>query len=242
MKQHKKNVLDDIETTIDTINKLKEQSISEKMVLSSWYDYSKIVAEKYKEAPEYDASATKYWNALKQSNDKLFKRLLSRTKIILVSEDSSNKDKVLNLLGTEYPVKTVNGDPYENQKEMKLDWQNTRSVMISIDHSDHPVFSVEENVIFRSVHDFIVHILGNHPFGNKGEIAAYNLHAKLAPPNALPALFTEVVGQASYAVVYGSFPVQKIAVLDGFDYINIGNVHGYTIKSKKLIKKDNNEQ
>lgn len=215
--------------------------LNEKMMLSSWFEYSKIVAEAYKEAPEYDTSAVKHWQKLKQSNEILFRRLLSRTEIIPVSEDSSNKGKTIRLMGKDYDIKQVSGEPYASQKDMRIDWKSTRKLMISIDHSDHPVFSVEDNVIFRTVHDFIVHILGNHPFGVKGEIASYNLHSKLAPPDALPALFTEIVGQASYAVVYGSFPVQKIAILKGFDYREMGKVSGYDIKNKKLMKKDENE-
>ena len=121
---------------------------------------------------------------------------------------------------------------------MKSDWQKTKSLKISIDYSNHPIFSVEDNIIFRCVHDFIVHVLGNHPFGDKGEIASYNLHAKLVPQDALPAIFTEVVGQACYAVEYGSFPEQKIAVLDGFDFKNVGNVTGYDVKNKTLVPGD----
>ncbi len=215
--------------------------LNEKMMLSSWFEYSKLVAEAYKAAPEYDTSAVKHWQKLRQSNEVLFRRLLSRTEIIPVSEDSSKNEEKIRLLGQEYTIKHVSGEPYETQKQMRMAWKNTRKLMISIDHSDHPVFSVEDNVIFRTVHDFIVHILGNHPFGVKGEIASYNLHAKLAPPDSLPALFTEIVGQASYAVVYGSFPVQKIAILEGFDYKEMGKVTGYDIENKKLVKKDDNE-
>lgn len=215
--------------------------LNEKMMLSSWFEYSKLVAEAYKIAPEYDTSVVKHWQKLRQSNEVLFRRLLSRTEIIPVSDDLSNKDKKIRILANEYTIKYLSGEPYATQKEMRSEWKNTRKLMISVDNTDHPIFSLEDNVIFRTVHDFIVHILGNHPFGVKGEIASYNLHAKLAPPDALPALFTEIVGQASYAVVYGSFPVQKIAVLDGFDYKEMGKVTGYDIKNKKLIKKDDDE-
>jgi hypothetical protein len=87
------------------------------------------------------------------------------------------------------------------------------------------------------VHDFIVHILGDHPFGDKGEIASYNNHAKLAPPEALPALFTEVIGQVcAYYASGGKFAEQKICLLDNFDYYKIGIVDGYNIVNKQLIK------
>lgn len=212
------------------------ETITEKMELINYSEYSKIVAKAYEDAPDYDPSAVEHWNALRDSNYKLFKRLLSRTKIVFVSEEAGSENKKLSISGREYTVKKVDGEPYGSQPEMKSAWQKTGNLMISIDHSDHPIFSLEDNIVFRSVHDFIVHIEGNHPFGAKGEIAAYNTHAKLVSKEVLPALFTEVVGQASYAVVHGSFPKQKIAILNGFDYIHLGRVSGYHVYKKQLTK------
>lgn len=220
------------------LNSIKENEISEKMMLKDWGKYRQLVAEAYKEAPSKDSTAIPHWNSLNRSNYTLFKRLLSKTEIILVSEDVSMDGKKMTLAGKEYEVKKVNGEPYANQPEMRDAWKKDKKLMISIDYSNHPVFSVADNVIFRCVHDFIVHVLGNHPFGDKGEIASYNLHAKLAPPDALPALFTEIVGQACYAVEYGSFPEQKIAVLEGFDYREVGKVTGYDVQNKALVPGD----
>jgi hypothetical protein len=222
----------------ETIRKIRESNISEKMMLKNWDKYRQLVAKAYKDAPSMDASAVKHWKALNTSNYTLFKRLLSKTEIILVTENQSDAGKTLNLAGKSFEVKKVDGEPYSSQAEMKADWQKNKKLMISIDYSDHPVFSVEDNVIFRCVHDFIVHILGNHPFGDKGEIASYNLHAKLVPPDALPAIFTEIVGQACYAVEYGEFGEQKIAVLDGFDHKQVGMVTGYDIQNKALVPGD----
>ena len=59
------------------------------------------------------------------------------------------------------------------------------------------------------------------------------------PPASWPALFTEIVGQAStYFYQGGQFAEQKIALLDGFDYENIGVVDGYDIIDKELVKKE----
>jgi hypothetical protein len=58
-----------------------------------------------------------------------------------------------------------------------------------------PYFSKEDNWIFRAVHDYYTHIITKtEDFDLRGELRAYNTHAKLVPPDALPALFTEVVG------------------------------------------------
>ena len=57
----------------------------------------------------------------------------------------------------------------------------------------------------------------------------------MVPKDAVPAIFTEVVGQASIAVTSGSFPSkQKIAVLKGFDYYNVGKVDDYEINNKEI--------
>tara|TARA_Y100000310_G_scaffold341656_1_gene441523 strand:- start:1671 stop:1931 length:261 start_codon:yes stop_codon:yes gene_type:complete len=38
--------------------------------------------------------------------------------------------------------------------------------------------------------------------------------------------------------VTGEFPEQKICLLDGFDYYNVGVVNGYKIVDKELVKED----
>ena len=43
--------------------------------------------------------------------------------------------------------------------------------------------------------------------------------------------------QASFFINNGYFPEQKIAVLPGFDYFNIGVVDGYDIINKELVEK-----
>lgn len=73
----------------------------------------------------------------------------------------------------------------------------------------------------RAVHDYFAHIARAVTFSLRGEIAAYNAHVKMAPPDAVPALFTEVVGQACTYYATNQFQEQKIALLP-FDYINVG--------------------
>ena len=50
-------------------------------------------------------------------------------------------------------------------------------------------------------------------------------------------LFTEVIGQAAFFINNGYFPEQKIAILPGFDYFNIGVIEGYDIINKELVAK-----
>jgi hypothetical protein len=163
----------------------------------------------------------------------LFKRLLSKVEVIFISE-GQYVGRQINILGKKYTIEKA-AQPYDSASQMVDDYRNNNRLYISADFSDHPVFSLEENIMFRTVHDFIVHILGGHPFGLHGEIASYNRHSKLAPPDALPALFTEIVGQVCYHEVFGRFPTQKVAILGGFDYRNIGRLDGYDVKNKELV-------
>jgi hypothetical protein len=95
----------------------------------------------------------------------------------------------------------------------------------------HPVYSNDQNVMIRGVHDAIGHLGGDHPFSARGEYGAYNRHlktlcnvqdAKAGRCLAAGALFTEIVGQTSYYYVYGQFAHQKAVFLPDFDYFNVG--------------------
>ena len=213
-----------------------ETFLNEKLVLKDYNLYKRLVAESYRDAPLFDETAVKHWELLRDSNYRLYKRLLSKTKIIFISSFKENEGMELRILDDVYKVVYYPDEPYNSQEEMKQDWERTKSIMISIDYSDHPVFTVIDNIVFRCVHDFIIHILGNHPFGAKGEIASFNNHAKLVSDDVLPALSTEIVGQACFVVEYGFYGEQKIAILEGFDYKNVGVVDGYGIENKLLVQ------
>lgn len=219
--------------------------LTEKLVLKEYGEYAKLVADAYDAAKTYDSSAVSHWQSLNKSNYDWWKRLIREARIEFVSGDGKYKDKqgVMVIAGKKYPIKYwQGGEPYSTASEMSKSFKTDGVLYISIDHSNHPVFSVEDNVVFRTVHDYIVHIKGNHEFGLRGELSSYNLHAKLAPNSALPALFTEIVGQACYAVVRGNFPVQKIAILEGFDHKNVGYVEGYGVKDRELEVGENSKE
>lgn len=164
-------------------------------------EYAHIVADVYHKLPIFDKSAIPNWKALNYSNHKFYKMLQSRVKVVFVT-----------------------GEPYETQAEMREDYLKNKRLLISKDNSEHPYFSVEDNCIFRTVHDFIVHIQNNTPFGLKGEMRAANYHMHILSKEAKVALFTEVVGQVACIIADGKFPVQKVAVMNGFDYDNIGKL------------------
>lgn len=200
--------------------------VSEKVMLrnADFPVYAKMVAAAYDAAPINDTKAHPAYRALNQSNYAFWRKLLTRVQIECTTEDRAEDGKVFTIDGKSYTTRFLGAQPYATAAEMSDDVKKTGVLKISVDYSSHPYFSVEDNIVFRSVHDYIVHIEGRKPFGLKGEIQAYNLHAKLVPEQGKPAIFTEVVGQACYHEIYNKFPVQKCAILPGFDYTVIGVV------------------
>lgn len=223
---------------------LRQQSeLQEKLLLKNWDLYLELVAKAYEEAPLREDGVEKYWEALNQHSKTFFKRALSRLTLsfyTVFESDYNERKGSITVLGKEYPLELISPEEeYKTATLMRDIYKKTNRLRISIDYSEHPYLSVEENIIFRTVHDFIVHIQGDTEFGDRGEMASYNLHAKLCPPSARPALFTEIVGQVAVSVVTGNFPEQKLAILRGFDYVELGKIDDdkYKIVNKELVRK-----
>lgn len=216
---------------IDVMKKLNEGiSVHSEGLLA----FAITVAEAYFEAPVLQAEQAWRWSALVYSNDILLRKAASKVKITYTEND-----------------------PYANEVDMLKDIVFNKRLFIYSGHSDnHPKFSANENVVFRTIHDYFAHAAKNAKsmeafykkqqlvspqeaagairdfefshsgFNLRGEINSYLAHAKLVPPDVLPALFTEIIGQVCCVVVTGDFPTQKVAVLEGFDFRNIGKVSG----------------
>ena len=213
----------DIPRGID-INLIDEEQLNEKLMLkpgpNGWDLYSKLVAEAYLAAPKFESRAVGHFKAMIPFVNKMFKQIQSKV-----------------------DVQFVDYHAYSNVSELRDDVFNNGVMKIATVDAEHDVFDPETNAKFRAVHDFMSHIqaIGSRgtDFSLKGEIQSYNAHIKTMPPTAWPALFTEIIGQAStYFYQGGEFAEQKIALLDGFDYENIGVVDGYDIINKELVKKE----
>ena len=207
------------------LEKLINEVIRERLVLkpgeNGWDKYAELVGKAYMAAPEFESRAVPHYQALIPFIEKMFRQIQSRVKI-----------------------EWVDHHPYESAQDLKDDVALTGILKIATLDSKHDIFSPELNWKFRAIHDYMAHIqaIGSRgtDFSLRGEIAAYNVHLKTIPIKAIPALFTEVIGQVSaYYYLGGQFPgVQKIVLLDGFDYENVGEVEGYDIENKELIIQD----
>jgi len=162
-------------------------------------EFCERVAKAYDAAPYIDPDEVWRWHKLADHVRKMYRQMLSRVE-----------------------VGFVDGQPYEDAEQMARDVGRTGVLLISREGNDHPVFDPETNLQFRAVHDYVVHLQQDSDFSELGELRAYNLHRRLAPPDTWPALFTEVAAQACYVNSRGEFPVQKVAVLPGFDFYRVG--------------------
>jgi len=196
---------------------------------NGWDLYGELVTRAYEKAPKFDPSAVSSFEAMEPFTNKMFKRIQSKVKIQFVDDD-----------------------PYSDDEHMRQEVKKSGILKIWKGGTEHPVFDRELNLKLRAVHDWMAHIqpsgFSGTGFDQKGEIQAYNAHIKTVPPKAVPALFTEVVGQASHFLNRGYFPEQKIAFLEGFDYFNIGKVDpkitGYVLDPirKELVKVEDMEE
>jgi hypothetical protein len=196
---------------IDAIVENFRDHLNEKLVFGSnekIKEYAYLIYTAYVSAPEEDMSAS--YNALKKSNEILFKRMMSKI-------DVNFTDRYDDI-------------GYGDANDMVARIKDSGVLHVDTRYSDNnPYFTEEENWIFRAVHDYYTHNLRgkkfkqSYNFNLKGEFQTYNTHAKLAPTDALPALFTEVICQISFEVITGAFPdPQKSAFIRGVDMKNLG--------------------
>ena len=201
---------------------------------NGWDLYGKLVADAYRDAPTYDTDAADSFKKLIPFIENMFNKIQSGRQGV--------------------DIQFVEDDPYPGgDEQLRSEVAATGVLKVFKGGTQHPIFSVKDdaagpdepdaNEKFRAVHDYMAHI--QHASGKgtgfdmKGEIQAYNAHLHTVPPAAAGALFTEVVGQAAHFLNYGVFPEQKIALLPGFDYWNIGVVDGYNIVNKELVRDEN---
>jgi hypothetical protein len=157
-------------------------------------DQLKPIAEAYAKAPIYDQKAAA-----------AFKEL---------ADDSTRRYEVLK--GQLHIEVTDNPEPYANAQEMADDIHKKKHFMVSRANSEHPVWTVDQNVAFRVVHDVLGHAVSGGDFGWQGENLACSAHFVLLTPTAQGALFSECLAQTAYAAFYRSFGPQKVALFPQF--------------------------
>lgn len=192
--------------------------LTEKIALRGSYTggvFQRLVAAAYVNAPSFDREAAKLYR-------------------VLVTKVQRQKK----MLGHRYNFQPTDDDPYPSMKAMSkdLDKQKAagqRKVNVKVFGAEptgipedpdtgEKVYSNDENIDFRSIHDIIAHYFGQHPFSGRGEYSAYNRHIKTLGPQVARVLFSEIVGQTSYYKIYGGFATQKVTFLPDFDPLVVG--------------------
>lgn len=203
------------------------------------------VAEAYDAAPQNDPKAEPYWNALIQHTEKvLFKRLKGSGIKVSFHEDDPYEDdgqpgsamkfmlydmvmnhRLMIYSGFSDNHPTFSADEniifravhdFYTHASIRKDFSNQlKAAAREMKLSSWPTIENAGPLLARVK-------LNSHQFNARGEFNATSDHMRMAPANAAPAIFTEVTGQVCYQTIVGQFPVQKVAILPGFDYRNIG--------------------
>lgn len=112
-------------------------------------------------------------------------------------------------------VEFVDTDPYKDFHDMHK--QVTATGVLKVLKTEatggHPYWPNEVNDMFRAVHDAYGHLGTGRGFDRHGEEAAYQAHRSMFPPEAQPALATELRAQNQFLIQYGFFGDQKIGLL-----------------------------
>lgn len=157
-----------------------------------------LMVRVYDSAPVLDPNAVPAWQELARDTDYLYRRMTTFDAVRVQVTDG--------------PA------PYRDAGHMAQCVRRDWTLTVSSADSVHPVWSVEQNVRFRAVHDYYGHIVNSDPrypvgFDLDGEWYAYQRQAGwLTSTSALWALMVEVYGQAAMFYANGEFPVQKVFV------------------------------
>ena len=148
------------------------------------------IAQAYADAPVYVPAAVDAWREL--AADSVARAAVIRAELAVVETDDP--------------------EPYPDAPTMCEDIAAGRFV-VSRANCDHPLWTVDENVAFRIVHDTVGHYLSGGDFGWVGENLACGVHEGLLSPLAGRALFTECIAQTAFANAFGYFGEQKVVLL-----------------------------
>lgn len=150
------------------------------------------IAHRYDRAPNFDVHACPAWDALRDACTKQAAVIQSWLRVDITDDPEPCKDAA-----------SMFADIYAGR------------VTISRAHSNHPLWSVDDNVNFRLCHDVLGHFRAGADFSWEGENLACSFHASVLSPLANRALFTECIAQVAFWNHFRQPPaVQKIVRLD----------------------------
>jgi hypothetical protein len=152
------------------------------------------IASEYAKAPMYDPKAAPAWKEL--------------------ADDSTRRQETLSQqITVEY---TDDPFPYASAKELREDVQEKKHLTVTTANSEHPLWTLEQVLAFRVVHDVMGYTVAGADFGWHGENMAFEAHRQLLSNTAQKALFTETIGQVAVTTHFGMLPAIKVTFLESF--------------------------
>lgn len=182
-------------------NQIRQKSARQS--ISAWtHDFRPMkhdIARAYAKLPAFENKAVPAWRALAE-------------------ESRRQADAIRKQIQVET---TDNPEPYMSHKEMAHDVHHKKHYHVTRANSDHPVWTPEDVMNFRLVHDVIGHAQGDAGYDWEGEHNAFAHHAPWVTPLAREALFTETLGRAAYDDAFHGHGPKRVALMS--DYLNEGH-------------------
>lgn len=148
------------------------------------------IAKAYAQAKSWDANAAAAFKAL--------------------ADDSVHRAAVL---GQQLHVEVVDDPhPYETVGALIKDIYDNRHMFVSRANPEHPIWSIEQVIAFRTVHNAMGHAVSGGGWDWEGENLACASHFPLLNPIAQQALFTEALAKNAYNTFYPGHGGQKVAL------------------------------
>lgn len=160
------------------------------------------IAKDYQAAPEFDPAAVPSFRAMAEETKRQYEFM--------------TKPRSKGGMGIVHEVTA--DDPYRTSRDMMNDVAGGRiRTLATATTGAHPVFSDDENDMFRAVHDVFGHSGSGRNFNAAGEEAAFRSHYNMFSPEAQGAMATETRGQNSTnnfgGLAKGEFAPNKIALI-----------------------------
>ncbi len=163
------------------------------------------IAAAYDRLPHFDAGALPAYRAMAEETGRQF--------------DHMTKPRSKGGLGID--VQVTHDDPYGKNSvhdvvnEFRDDVVNhsRMKVLSTASTGGHPVFTNDQNDMFRAVHDVYGHLGSGRGIDMHGEEAAFQKHSRMFSPLARQAMATETRGQNAALQAHGEFQDQKVAIM-----------------------------
>lgn len=159
-----------------------------------WHGQKHDIAKAYKDLPVYDQKAVPAWQTL-------------------AAESKAQANAIRNQISLDY---TDDPDPYDSHEELADDLHQKKHLNLSRANLEHPIWTPDQHLDFRLVHNVLGHAPHRNPYSWGGEVQAALAHMPHLSPLAREALFTEVLGKKAYNDVYHGQGPQKVGLMSEY--------------------------